>query len=271
MEALRAIDSWGADHASAGVCRAGAITATHGDTRHRVRLASITKILVAYAVLVGVEEGTVDLDAPAGPPGSTVRHLLAHASGLGFYGTEPTSPVGKRRIYSNLGYELLGEHLASVWAMPVATYLHEAVLEPLGMTATALEGSPAKDGFGTAADVLRFAVELQRPTLISPSTLAMATTVQFPGLAGVLPDVGRFAPLDWGLGFELRDGKRPHWTGTRNSPRTFGHFGGTGTFVWVDPAVDVACVAITDREFGPWALHAWPALSDEVLAEALEG
>ena len=64
----------------------------------------------------------------------------------------------------------------------------------------------------------------------------------FPGLAGVLPGFGRFEPNDWGLGFELRDDKRPHWTGTGNSPRTFGHFGAAGTFLWVDPDAGLACV-----------------------------
>jgi CubicO group peptidase (beta-lactamase class C family) len=90
--------------------------------------------------------------------------------------------------------------------------------------------------------------------------------VAFPGLVGVLPGVGRYDPLDWGLGFELRDGKAPHWTGSANSPGTFGHFGGAGTFLWVDPLVDVATVVLTDREYGPWALEAWPGFSDAVLA-----
>jgi CubicO group peptidase (beta-lactamase class C family) len=94
------------------------------------------------------------------------------------------------------------------------------------------------------------------------------TSVQFPGLNGVLPDVGRFDPNDWGLGVELRDRKQPHWTGTRNSERTFGHFGGSGTFLWVDPAVGLALACLTDREFDTWALEAWPRLSDGVLEEA---
>jgi CubicO group peptidase (beta-lactamase class C family) len=81
----------------------------------------------------------------------------------------------------------------------------------------------------------------------------------------VLPGVGSFDPLDWGLGFEIRDAKRPHWTGSRNSAATFGHFGGPGTFIWVDPAIDRALVCLTDREFGPWALESWPAFSDAVI------
>jgi CubicO group peptidase (beta-lactamase class C family) len=150
--------------------------------------------------------------------------------------------------------------------MPFGEYLAAGVLRPLGMGAE-LRGSAAADLHGTLDDLAAFARELQRPTLIAPETLIEATTVQFPGLAGVLPDFGRFDPLDWGLGFELRDAKDPHWTGTRASPRTFGHFGGSGTFVWVDPEVDVALGVLTDREFDEWAKEAWPELSDAVLGE----
>ncbi|MCA1657531.1 MAG: hypothetical protein LC713_07480, partial [Actinobacteria bacterium] len=92
-----------------------------------------------------------------------------------------------------------------------------------------------------------------------------ATTVCFPGLAGVLPGIGRFEPLDWGLGFEIRDGKSPHWTGRENSPATFGHFGASGSFLWVDPQAGCACAALSGRDFGSWALTAWPAFADQVL------
>jgi CubicO group peptidase (beta-lactamase class C family) len=268
MQALCGIDEWGAAHAAAGVVQAGRVAATHGDPDHRFPLASVTKLLVAYAALVGLEEGTVDLAAAAGPPGSTVRHLLCHASGLGFDGTEPPSPVGSRRIYSNAGFEALGQHLTAAWGMPVAAYLREAVLEPLAMRFTALEGSPAHGAVSSVGDLLAFAVELSRPTIISAETLALATSVQLPGLAGVLPGFGRQVPCDWGLGFELRANKRPHWTGTMNSPSTFGHFGASGTFLWVDPTADIAVAVLTDRAFGPWAADAWPRFADAVLTEA---
>jgi CubicO group peptidase (beta-lactamase class C family) len=130
-----------------------------------------------------------------------------------------------------------------------------------------LRGSPAADLHGSLDDLLILARELQRPTLVAPETLAEATTVQFPGLAGVLPDFGRFDPNDWGLGFELRDDKSPHWTGSRNSPRTFGHFGGSGTFLWVDPEAGLALGVLTNFDFGDWAKEAWPCLSDAVLGE----
>ena len=83
----------------------------------------------------------------------------------------------------------------------------------------------------------------------------------------MLPGLGRMEPNDWGLTFELRDAKSPHWTGHRNSGQTFGHFGASGTFLWVDPAAGLACGVLTDRRFGDWAKQAWPALSDAVLAE----
>jgi CubicO group peptidase (beta-lactamase class C family) len=119
--------------------------------------------------------------------------------------------------------------------------------------------------WATIGALERFAGELLAPTLLAPETLAAAVTVQFPGLSGVLPGFGRQDPLDWGLGFELRDGKQPHWTGRRNSPATFGHFGGAGTFLWVDPALAAACVVLTDRDFAPWAAAAWPPFSDAVI------
>ena len=56
----------------------------------------------------------------------------------------------------------------------------------------------------------------------------------------MIPDLGRFDPNDWGIGFELKDGKQPHFSGTLTSPRTFGHWGGSGTFIWVDPERDSA-------------------------------
>ena len=267
MRALEAIDRWDARHAAAGVVGSDGVVARRGDQGHRFRLASVTKPATALAALVALEEGVIDLDEPAGPPGATVRHLLAHASGLPLNEGAPLAPPGRRRIYSNAGFEALASFVAERAEMPFEDYLRGAVLEPLGTQAT-LEGSPAWGLVGSLADVLALAAELLAPRVVATETLAEATEVAFPDLAGVLPGFGRFEPNDWGLGFELRDGKQPHWTGEHNSPRTFGHFGAAGTFLWVDPEAGVACVCLTDREFGDWAKEAWPALSGAVLVEA---
>jgi len=264
VEALQQIEDWPAATAAAVVLRDGDEVASRGPRDRVLRWASVTKLVTALAALVAAEEGVVDLDEPAGPEGSMVRHLLAHASGLPFEPGAPTSRPGQRRVYSNVGFEALAAHLAARADMDFGEYLSEGVLRPLGMQAE-LRGSPASELFGTLDDLQRLARELQRPTLLAPETLAEATSVQFPGLAGVLPDLGRMDPNDWGLGFELRDEKSPHWTGTRNSPRTFGHFGGSGTFLWVDPEAGVALGVLTDLDFGDWAKEAWPRLSDAVL------
>jgi CubicO group peptidase (beta-lactamase class C family) len=266
VEALHQIDAWGAEHAAAAVVRPDGVAASHGDAGHVFRWASITKPVTALTTLVAIEEGVVDLDGPAGPEGSTVRHLLAHASGLPFDDGPPIAPVGRRRIYSNQGFDVLASHVATAAEMPFERYLAEAVLAPLGMEAE-LRGSAGSELHGTLGAAEALARELLAPTLVAPETLAEATSVAFPGLSGVLPDYGRFDPLDWGLGFELKDGKEGHWSGTLTSPRTFGHFGGSGTFLWVDPELSLALVLLTDREFGEWSKTAWPALSDAVVRE----
>jgi len=144
--------------------------------------------------------------------------------------------------------------------------LRERVLTPLGMAGTVLAGSPAHGARGPVRDLAVLGRELLSPTLV-PALMADASRPAFPGLAGVLPGFGRQDPNDWGLGFEIRDAKSPHWTGTRNSAGTFGHFGQSGSFLWVDPVAGLACAGLADRPFGEWAARAWPALSDAVLAE----
>lgn len=271
-EVLHGIDDWPVSTAAAAVVGPDGVLAGYGPTGRDFRLASVTKPLAALAVLVAVEEGAVELDEPAGPPGATVRHLLAHSAGLAFDGApaprRPVAEPGTRRIYSNAGFEVLGEHLAAATGMAFGEYADAAVCEPLGLGRTVLTGSPAYGATSCVDDLAVLARDLLRPTLLHPTTLAEATAVQFPGLSGVLPGFGRQERNDWGLGFEIRAEKSPHWTGSRNSPRTFGHFGRAGTFCWVDPVAGLACVVLTDREFAEWAARCWPSLSDAVLTAA---
>ncbi|GAB3002488.1 serine hydrolase domain-containing protein [Mycobacterium bourgelatii] len=269
-DALAALDDWPVSNAAAAVIGPGAVLATHGETERVFALASVTKPLVARAVQVAIEEGAVDLDTEAGPPGATVRHLLAHTSGLSMQSNKVLAEPGTRRIYSNYGFTVLAETVQRESGIEFGDYLTEAVFEPLGMATTKLEGGTAAAGFGassTVADLVAFAGDLLRPSTVSEQMHAHATAVQFPGLDGVLPGYGVQRPNDWGLGFEIRDGKSPHWTGSRNSARTYGHFGQAGGFIWVDPEADLALVVLTDRGFGEWALDIWPAVSDAVLAE----
>ncbi|MDQ5820452.1 MAG: beta-lactamase family protein [Actinomycetota bacterium] len=270
MDALGQVDGWPAEHVSVSVLDRSGPIATRGPADHVFRFASVTKLYTALAALVALEEGIVDLEDAVGPPGSTLRHLLAHASGLPMEQGPPIARPGERRIYSNQGFEVAAEHIAGAAEMAFAEYLRRAVFAPLGL-GLELKGSPAGRGWalaGTLGDVTTLARELLAPTLVGGETLAEATSVQFPGLVGVLPSFGRQDPNDWGLGMELRDAKSPHWTGTRNSPGTFGHFGASGAFVWVDPETELALACLTDLDFGDWVVEAWPRLSDAVLADA---
>ena len=134
MEALHLVTSWPVEHVTAAVVTAAG-SDTIGDTERIYRLASLTKPMVAWAVMVGVEEGIVALDAPlrfaTAPDGVTLRHLLAHAGGFGFDGDEPIAAPARRRIYSNTGIERAADELAAAAGM-------------------AFHGLPARSGVGTA-------------------------------------------------------------------------------------------------------------------------
>jgi CubicO group peptidase (beta-lactamase class C family) len=270
MAALDAIADWPVPTAAAAVVGPSGVVATYGDVNRRFALASVTKLLVARAVQIAIEEGVVELDTPAGPPGATMRHLLAHTSGYTLDSDAVMSPPGKRRIYSNFGFGVAAETVQKESGIEFGRYLSEAVFEPLGMASSELEGGAKAAGFGvtsTVTDLAAFAADLLRPALVSAQMHEQATTVQFAGVDGVLPGFGVQRPNDWGLGFEIRDAKAPHWTGSANSSRTYGHFGQSGTFLWVDPERDLALIALTDRGFGDWAYEPWPRLSDAVINE----
>ncbi|HJQ43419.1 MAG TPA: serine hydrolase domain-containing protein, partial [Jatrophihabitantaceae bacterium] len=269
-EPLAALDEWPVGTAAAAVVGASGLLATHGPVGHRFPLASVTKPLAALAILVAVEEEAVSLDDPADDallPGATLRHLLAHASGVAPERPMRSFPPAKRRVYSNVGIEIAAQLVEQAAGMPFPRYLHEALAQPLQLTATTLDGSPARDGRSSVEDLARVAHELLSSTgLLSDALRTELATVQYPGLRGVLPGFGGQDPNDWGLGFEIRGHKSPHWTGATNSAGTYGHFGQSGTFLWIDPVARLGLVALTDRDFDDWARQAWPKLADAVLA-----
>jgi CubicO group peptidase (beta-lactamase class C family) len=248
------------------------------DGGDRFQVASVTKLMTSLAALAAVESRRIDLDQPVpeagGPDDVTLRHLLAHAGGFPFEPPGRPRPPGQRRIYSNVGFRILAEAVADAAGTTFAAWLSSSVLDPLDMSSTGLvdrrgiDGDPAAGAASTLDDLVRLARCLldRGAPVVGPDLFAEATTVQFPGLAGLVPGVGRFDPCDWGLGFELHDGKRPHWMGDRRSPSAFGHFGATGCFLWVDPDAGLAAAAVTDRSFddGKWGMATWPAWSDRL-------
>jgi len=261
---------WPVDHVSAALV--GGTTASYGDASRVYELASVTKLLSAYAVLLAVEEGAFTLDTPLGPEGSTVAHLLAHAGGVGFDSREPQRPAGERRIYSSAGYEILAEWLEAETGMTFGEYAREGVFEPLGMGTAEIYGSAGHGGRASLSDMRSFASELLAPRVLSEETLHDAMTNHFGDIRGVVPGYGMQKPCPWGLGFEIRGGKAPHWTGDGMPSETVGHFGMAGTYMWVvpawvdDPRAGTAMVALTDREFGEWAKPLWQKTNTSVFA-----
>lgn len=272
MAALEQLDRWDVGTAAAAVVGNDGVVATHGAPERSFALASVSKVLAAIAVHIAVEEGTVRLDddvqEAGGPEGATVRHLLAHASGLPPDGDRtPLGPPERKRIYSNVGFEVLADHVAASTGMAMDDYVRAALVDPLGLSSTTISGSPAHGYTSSVDDLAAVLVALQAGRLLAPGSVEAMTTPAFPDLSGVLPGYGPQDPNPWGLGVEVRGDKQPHWTAPANSARTWGHFGRAGTFLWWDPAVELGLVVLTDRDFGQWAIEAWPALSAAVLAE----
>ena len=269
-QALAQAEQWPVDTVAVGVTDATTTVATRGPTDQEFRWASVTKVLTAWATLVAVQDGHLHLDEPAGPEGSTVRHLLAHASGLAPEPGGPTSAVERRRVYSNQGFEVLADRVAERVGEPFVDHLQIEVLDPLKMTGTRLDGSPAHGAHGPLADLLALGRELLAPTLLDEPLASEVATVQFPDLSGVLPGYGRQDDNAWGLGVEIRDGKSPHWTGPSQPPTTFGHFGQSGSFLWVDRDAGVAAGCLGDRDFDEWALEAWAPFNEQLWTAVRE-
>ncbi|MGP6172724.1 serine hydrolase domain-containing protein [Corynebacterium sp. A21] len=266
MSALSKVQDWPVEHAAAALLSDGRVQEV-GDTSRVYELASVTKLLSTYAVLLAVEEGVFDLDSPCGPAGATVRHLLAHASGVGFKREDRVKPVAERRIYSSAGFEILAEAVTQETGIDFPEYLRLGLLEPLGMDATALWGSAGHEARSTVADLTAFAGELLAPTLLHPDTLRQAYAVQYPELRGIVPGYGMQRPCPWGLGFEIRGEKSPHWTAASMPAETVGHFGQSGTYLWVHQPTGRAMVALTDRAFGDWAKPLWAETNEAIWRE----
>lgn len=265
MDALRQVEEWPVPHGVAALIGPGGLITQHGDLSYRGAWASVSKLFTAFAVLMAIQDRELELSDQYGPEGATVEHLLSHTSGLPFEGAMPIAQPGSKRIYSNRGFDLLGDLITERTGYRFPVYLRLQILEPLGIDAQ-LSGRPSQGLDGDIAGLVAFATELIKPTLLDVPLFARAIAVAYPGLSGILPGVGRYERLDWGLGFEIKDGKNPHWTGTLNSPTTFGHFGGSGSFLWVDPTRELALCGLSGRQFGDWAMQAWPQISDSILS-----
>ena len=262
------LETWGTPRAAATVLSGEGVVGSAGDTTVVHPWASVTKVVAALAVLDVVRDGLLRLDDEVGPNGATVRHLLAHTSGLSFDDERVVAQPGQRRIYSNIGIDVVvAEACRRSGADSAAQLLAARVFEPLGMARTSLVGPAAHGIEGPLDDLVRLAAELLAPRVLAPGWIDAAVAPTFPSAAGVLPGFGRQDPNDWGLGIELRGSKSPHWMPPAASPSAFGHFGQSGSFLWVDRQAGVACAALTGTPFGPWAVESWPRSGARWLAQ----
>ncbi|GAB6859427.1 serine hydrolase domain-containing protein [Microbacterium xylanilyticum] len=238
--------------------------AVQGDPQAVLALASVTKPLTAWGALVAVDRGLVDLDEPAGPAGATVLNLLDHTSGLPMEGEAPLRPVGERRIYSNAGFDALAAHIADAAGMDFVDWMLREVTLPLGLDRTDVTGRPSAGALASIEDLLIFGREVLRPTLIPAALRDLALTVSHPGLRGIVPGYGSYADNQWGLGFELKGVKSPHWLADTFPPETAGHFGALGSFLFIDRSRDIAAAFLSGVPFGEEHKRIWPALTQEI-------
>ncbi|CAM5408114.1 hypothetical protein TPAU25S_02646 [Tsukamurella paurometabola] len=192
----------------------------YGDLDAEYELASVTKLLVAYGILVAIEEEAIRLDQPVGPPGSTVEHLLAHASGLAFDSDEVVAAPATQRIYSSYGYELVARLVEEETGIGFPDYLREAVFGPLGMTRSSLPGPAGHGARSTVADLTRFAAEVAAPTLLDPRTVGVRARSTSQASPASSPDTANSSRTPGGSASRsratnARTGREP---GTRRAP-----------------------------------------------------
>ena len=142
---------------------------------HRFRIGSVTKVFVAPLVLRLVDEGLLELDGDAAPfvPGTTIRQLLNHTSGLDDADTDPVQlfepyrrdpahrdgvghrdhlelALNKPRLfepgegwsYHGSNYLVLGLIVEQVTGLTLREALRHYILEPLGLDETDLVEGP---------------------------------------------------------------------------------------------------------------------------------
>lgn len=271
---LADIGGWPVPHVSATVLDGSGSSRSTGDVHRVFPLASVSKLVTGYAVLIAASEDCFSLDDTVagiastsgveveGPQDATVRELLAHASGLGFHGRSRERPARTRRIYSSAGFEILADLVSAAVHevdLDFVGYVRDAVLDPLGVPPTEflVEGSAGHGFRGSVFALSLLAEEFLTPRLLPEEIWGAALRPQFPDLDGVVPGYGRQRPCPWGLGVELHGHKSPHWLSPGMPTDTAGHFGQSGTFLWFHRSSGTAAVVLTDRPFGEWARHRW--------------
>lgn len=240
--------------------------------KKRYRLASITKLLTTYVVADAVIAGFINfedivLSEKLKSQDVTFRDLLSHSSGIR---PEPLEPYERhqKRIYTNEAFDLAGDSLIKKLGKDfIGTSIGDLFEDGLGSflgSSFQFAGSCSASASGTLDDLILLMGELRRPTYLDVVTQKNLTTPYLPELEGILPGWGNYRQNTFGIGFEVKGNKQPHWTGSISSTKTFGHFGQSGAFIFHDPVHNVSACCLTNQDFSVWAKEEFPKLSNAI-------
>ncbi|HKD84360.1 MAG TPA: serine hydrolase domain-containing protein [Terriglobales bacterium] len=300
-------------------------------------LASLTKVVATTPIAMLLHErGKLDLDEPLARTmpefvsmapkhqqsqraAVTIRMLLAHSSGLPAYErlyefanthrdlvhgamtARLTAAPGTRAEYSDVGFILLGEVLASKAGLPLDLFARQEIFTPLGMSRTRFK-PPAewKSEMPPTENDEKFRGRVIQGEVNDENAYVMAGVAGHAGVFASATDLSRFAecmlrggspilrhetvklftqressPLGTtrALGWDTRS--RPESSSGRFfSPTAFGHLGFTGTSLWIDPDRKLSVTLLTNRTWPDRASQdirqLRPAVHDAIV-EALEG
>ncbi|MGC8601958.1 MAG: serine hydrolase domain-containing protein [Thermoprotei archaeon] len=252
-------------------------------------LASLTKVIVTTTLLMmSVDRGLLDLEDPVHYYVDFDRrvklvNLANHSSGLpawlplyqmsvhdvreavSIISKVPISEPGKREVYSDLGFLLLGYILESVNGSKIDELAKEKIFKPLGMESTCFSPCPGAaateviDGkplvgsvhdenaralggkcghaglFSTARDLTRFADALLKGRLLSSASVSAMLS------KSNVVEGGNHA-----IGWQVITENRPASAGSLMGQTAFGHTGFTGTSMWIDPEKKITVVLLTN-------------------------
>jgi CubicO group peptidase (beta-lactamase class C family) len=187
-----------------------------------------------------------------------------------------------------MGTLMLAEIVHQLSGKTIHEFLKKEVFEPLGMADTSLGWQKASReriaqvrqsaealkqdwtwnsaywlGFGapwggmitSPADFARFCQmmlqggELDGVRLLSPATVRAMTSNQLAVMPAVPEEDRRCRP--WGLGWRLNWPGHSANFGDLLGPRTYGHWGSTGTVCWIDPDAEAFCILFTTQPQEP--------------------
>jgi CubicO group peptidase (beta-lactamase class C family) len=245
-----------------------------GNPTGRYEFASVTKLITTHVIADGVQSGFGSFDddviSEELMSAATLADVLSHASGIRPEGQPSIAPRTKR-IYTNEAYDLAEKFFISMLGSGfddenIGSIFEEGLNSSLATTIT-IDGSCAKSASGTFDDLATFCREIREPQFLDPHIHSELTRVHCDGLEGIVPGWGNYANNTWGIGYEIKGTKHPHWMGTLSSPHTYGHFGQSGAFVMHDPVNNISIASVSSESFGPWAKIAWPHMIDQIFQQ----